>query len=142
MNDFRYECIEDVLLDREIQLTTEESFNMIIETLTRIGMSSEEKKTIFQSCHILSKRGKYYIVHFKEMMALDGKDVDFSHKDLAIRNMVTLFLERWGLCRSLNPIKDKEPVAKKNYVKIIPFKEKDEWNFVSKYTFNNQTKKD
>ena len=131
--------VNDYLLTREIELTSNDSFTIIMETLERIGMISFHNKTLFQSCHILQKRGKFYIVHFKEMYALDGKHSTLTIEDIAIRNLITLLLERWGLLKLINPIED-EPIAPKTSITIISHNEKKDWKLQPKYTFKSLRK--
>jgi len=100
--------------------------------LSRIGVASRKDNTLYQSCHILHKQGRYYIVHFKELFALDGKESDISENDLSRRNTIAHLLEDWGLVTLLNPEKC-EDTAPLSQIKIISFKEKNEWNLVQKY---------
>lgn len=118
----------------EVKLKEEQNFLKIRETLTRIGVSSRKDKTLYQSCHILHKQGKYYIVHFKELFALDGKETDFSEDDKARRNTIVNLLTEWGLLDIVDPKKIEEPRAPISQVKIISHKEKGEWSLVAKYT--------
>jgi len=122
----------------EVQLPSDESFLKIKETLTRIGISSKKDKKLYQSCHILHKRGKYYIVHFKELFMLDGKASDFSTEDEARRNTIVNLLEEWGLVKTVNPAQIEDPVAPLSQIKILAFKEKDEWGLVAKYTIGKK----
>lgn len=118
----------------EIKLTEDQNFLKIRETLTRIGVSSRKDKTLYQSCHILHKQGKYYIVHFKELFALDGKQTDFSDDDKGRRNTITALLADWNLLSVVDPNKIAEPKAPLSQIKIITHKEKNEWNLVAKYS--------
>lgn len=122
----------------EVELENEEAFLKIRETLTRIGIASRRENKLFQSCHILHKRDKYYIVHFKEMFSLDGKETNFSEEDKARRNKIVCLLKDWNLLRIKDEIKIKEPVASMNQIKVIPFKEKADWILESKYTIGNR----
>jgi hypothetical protein len=122
----------------EVTLTSEEDFLKIKETLTRIGVASRKDKKIFQSCHILHKQGKYYIVHFKELFALDGKPSNFSEDDVARRNTIVNLLAEWGLIRLVNAQKSSTPVAPFSQVKVITHKEKDEWELVAKYNIGKK----
>lgn len=131
--------INEYLLTREIELTNDDNFTIIMETLERIGMISLHNKTLFQSCHILQKKGKLYIVHFKEMYALDGKYSSMTLEDVAIRNLISILLERWGLIKLVNPIND-EPVAEKNSIHIISHNDKKNWKLQTKYTFKSLRK--
>ena len=117
----------------EVTLAKEDDFLKIRETLTRIGVSSQKNKTIYQSCHILHKRGSYYIVHFKELFALDGKPNNFGEEDTARRNTIANLLAEWGLVTLVKPEMSTEPVAPLSQIKILPFKEKREWNLEPKY---------
>jgi hypothetical protein len=102
------------------------------ETLSRIGVASRKEKTLFQSCHILHKQSRYFIVHFKELFALDGKGADFSDNDLERRNTIAKLLGDWGLIDIKNP-ELHENCAPLNQIKIIAYKEKGEWELVQKY---------
>lgn len=122
----------------EVKLKTKEKFLMIMETLTRIGVPSEKNKTLWQSCHILQKRGKYYIVHFKELFALDGYEVDITEDDIARRNKIILFLEECELVIIVDPEKVESPVADK--IKIIKYDDKKNWTLKTKYTMKYSRK--
>lgn len=122
----------------EVTLDAEDDFLKVRETLTRIGVASRKDRKLFQSCHILHKQGRYYIVHFKELFALDGKPTDFSDEDKARRNTIVNLLAEWGLVSILNPDSSKAPVAPLSLVKIIPFKEKDDWELVAKYNIGKR----
>jgi len=115
----------------EIELKSPEDFLKIRETLTRIGVSSRKEKKLYQSCHILHKRGKYAILHFKEFFILDGLESDISDSDIARRNKICKLLEEWGLVNILDD--DLEPMASMAQIKIIPHREKGEWDLVPKY---------
>tara|TARA_B110000503_G_scaffold53270_1_gene85717 strand:+ start:693 stop:1091 length:399 start_codon:yes stop_codon:yes gene_type:complete len=115
----------------EIELKSPEDFLKIRETLTRIGVSSRKEKKLYQSCHILHKRGKYAILHFKEFFILDGLESDISESDIGRRNKICKLLEEWGLVVILDD--DIEPMASMAQIKIIPHKEKEEWELVPKY---------
>ncbi len=122
----------------EVRLASEEDFLKIKETLTRIGVASRKDKKLFQSCHILHKQGKYYIVHFKELFALDGKPSNFSDDDVARRNTIVNLLAEWELIGLVSPQKSSTPVAPFSQVKVITHKEKDEWELVAKYTIGKK----
>ena len=124
----------------EIELADDDDFLKIRETLTRIGISSRKDKTLFQSCHILHKRGRYYIVHFKELFALDGKVSDFSENDLGRRNTIANLLSEWGLLSLPFPDKSSEPTVPLGQIKIIAHKEKSNWNLIAKYNIGNTSK--
>ena len=117
----------------EVRLGEEDDFLKVRETLTRIGVASRKDKTLYQSCHILHKQGKYYIVHFKELFALDGKPSDFSEEDKGRRNTITKLLSDWGLIAIVDQEKITELQTPLNQIKILPFKEKNEWSLVTKY---------
>jgi len=117
----------------EVKLNDAENFLKIKETLTRIGIASEKTKILYQSCHILHKRGRYFIVHFKELFALDGKPVDFSENDIARRNKIAALLEEWGLVEIVNKQAFQSPMATVSQIKILPYGEKEQWNLEAKY---------
>ena len=117
----------------EVTFDDEENFLKIKETLTRIGISSKKENNLYQSCHILHKKGKYYIVHFKEMFLLDGLDSEFTQNDIGRRNKIAQLLEEWNLLKLVKPIKESDPIASINQIKIVPHKEKKDWNLICKY---------
>lgn len=123
----------------EIELKEQEDFLKIKETLTRIGVASRKEKTLYQSCHILHKQGKYYIVHFKELFLLDGKNSSLTDNDIARRNTIIKLLEEWDLLKIRNHKKVDELIAPLNQIKVVPFKEKNEWNLVAKYTIGKRS---
>ena len=122
----------------EVKLGEEDDFLKVRETLTRIGVASRKDKTLYQSCHILHKQGKYYIVHFKELFALDGKPSDFSAEDKGRRNTIVKLLSDWGLIAVVDPDKIVDPQTPLNQIKILPFKEKNEWSLVTKYNIGRK----
>lgn len=122
----------------EVRLRNPEDFLKVKETLSRIGLASKKENTLYQSCHILHKQGKYYIVHFKELFLLDGKQADFSESDIGRRNRIVNLLDEWELVELVDVAKAQDPVAPLNQIKIIPFKEKANWNLVTKYTIGNR----
>jgi len=122
----------------EIELNEDEDFLKIRETLTRIGIASRKEKTLYQSCHILHKRGKYYIVHFKELFALDGKATNFNENDLGRRNTIVNLLAEWGLLSLVDVNKSSEPVVSLGQIKIITHRDKGDWNLVAKYNIGNK----
>lgn len=124
----------------EIKLKDENDFLKIKETLTRIGVISRKEKKLFQSCHILHKKGKYYIVHFKELFALDGKSTDFSEEDKGRRNTIACLLEEWNLLEIVNPEMVKQPKTPMSQIKVIPFNEKSEWILEQKYSIGTKRK--
>ena len=122
----------------EVNLRNSEDFLKVRETLSRIGLASKKEKTLYQSCHILHKQGRYYIVHFKELFLLDGKDSTLSEGDVARRNRIVQLLEEWELIDIVDPDKTENPVSPLSQIKIIPFKEKNKWNLVTKYTIGSK----
>jgi hypothetical protein len=122
----------------EVKLNEQDDFLKVRETLTRIGVSSRKEKVLYQSCHILHKQGKYYITHFKELFALDGKPSNISENDIQRRNAIANLLEEWGLIKILNPELMKDNVAPIHQVKIISFKEKNDWQLVTKYNIGKK----
>ena len=122
----------------EVTLSSEEDFLKIKETLTRIGVASRKDKKLFQSCHILHKQGRYYIVHFKELFSLDGKPSNFSEDDVARRNTIVNLLAEWELIKLVNPQKSSEPVAPFSQVKVITHKEKGDWELEAKYNIGKK----
>lgn len=122
----------------EIRLGEEDDFLKIRETLTRIGVASRKDKTLYQSCHILHKQGRYAIVHFKELFELDGKPSNFSDEDKGRRNTIAKLLEDWGLIKIAYPEASKSPVSPLSQIKILPFKEKDDWTLVAKYNIGRK----
>jgi len=123
--------IEDMV---EITLKNDEDFLKVKETLTRIGIPSKAKSVLSQSCHILHKRGRYFIVHFKELFALDGKETDFSNQDMARRNTIANLLEEWGLLDLVIPEKSEFPVVPVGQIKVISYKDKENWTLKPKYS--------
>ena len=121
----------------EVILNEPDDFLKVRETLTRIGVASRKKKQIYQSCHILHKQGKYYIVHFKELFALDGKKTNLSVNDVQRRNRIIQLLSDWGLITIVNPDKISD-VAPLNQIKVLSFKEKNEWSLESKYNIGRK----
>jgi hypothetical protein len=121
----------------EVTLNEPDDFLKVRETLTRIGVASRKEKIIYQSCHILHKQGKYYIVHFKELFALDGKKTNLSLNDVQRRNRIIQLLSDWGLITVVkaDAIADVAPL---NQIKVLAFKEKDEWTLESKYNIGRK----
>ena len=119
----------------EVLLKEPDDFLKIRETLSRIGVASRKEKKLYQSCHILHKQGRYYIVHFKELFALDGKDTNLSENDIARRNTIVKLLSDWGLVTMKGT---PEPIAPLSQIKIISFKEKDEWMLETKYNIGKK----
>ena len=122
----------------EVTLNEQDDFLKVRETLTRIGVSSRKEKVLYQSCHILHKQGKYYITHFKELFALDGKPSNISENDIQRRNAIANLLEEWGLIKILNPELMKDNIAPIHQVKIISFKEKNDWQLITKYNIGKK----
>ena len=123
----------------EVSLNEQDDFLKVRETLTRIGVSSRKEKVLYQSCHILHKQGRYYIVHFKELFALDGKPSNLSENDIQRRNAIANLLEEWGLVTILNPQVLVDNIAPLHQIKIIWFKEKDDWQLITKYNIGKKT---
>ena len=119
----------------EVVLNEPDDFLKIRETLSRIGVASRKERKLYQSCHILHKQGRYYIVHFKELFALDGKETNLSENDIARRNTIANLLSDWGLVEVKG---DSTPTAPLSQIKIISFKEKDEWILETKYNIGKK----
>jgi hypothetical protein len=122
----------------EVTLENQDDFLKVRETLTRIGIASRKDKTLYQSCHVLHKQGRYYIVHFKELFALDGKPANFDEGDISRRNTIANLLSDWGLIKLVDPDKSADPIAPLSQIKILPHKEKDQWNLEAKYTIGRK----
>ena len=121
----------------EITLNEPDDFLKVRETLTRIGVASRKDKKLFQSCHILHKQGRYFIVHFKELFLLDGKKSNLEENDIARRNTIAQLMSDWGLV-SIEVARKVEPLAPMRQIKIIPFKEKNDWELCPKYNIGNK----
>ena len=121
----------------EVTIKQPDDFLKVRETLTRIGVASRKDKTLFQSCHILHKQGKYFITHFKELFALDGKKSTLTENDIQRRNTIALLLQDWNLIDVVNAtlVENKAPLSQ---IKVLPFKEKSEWNLVAKYNIGKK----
>ena len=121
----------------EVSLTEPDDFLKVRETLTRIGVASRKERKLYQSCHILHKQGRYYIVHFKELFALDGKKTNLSLNDVQRRNTIAKLLSDWGL---INVVEEEriEDLAPLNQIKVLSFKEKDDWSLESKYNIGRK----
>ena len=126
----------------ECTLENPDDFLKVRETLTRIGVASRKDKILYQSCHILHKQGRYYIVHFKELFALDGKPTNFTDNDQARRNTIANLLSEWGLIALVNPESSSELVVPLNQLKILSFKEKDQWDLTAKYNIGSKRNED
>jgi hypothetical protein len=131
----------DGYMPLEITLKDPDDFLKVKETLSRIGVASKKDKTLYQSCHILHKQGRYFIVHFKELFALDGKFADITDNDIQRRNTIGKLLQDWGLITIINPVlfADQAPLSQ---IKVIAFKEKGEWNIQTKYNLGKKPRKD
>jgi len=129
-----------VILDSlvEVKIAEQEDFLKIKETLTRIGVASRKEKKLYQSCHILHKQSKYYIVHFKELFALDGKPSNFSDEDKGRRNTIAKLLEDWGLIKVVDEASIDNPKTPMSQIKILTHKEKDGWELVAKYNIGRK----
>ena len=119
----------------EVKLKEPDDFLKIRETLTRIGVASRKERKIYQSCHILHKQGRYFIVHFKELFALDGKSANLFVNDVERRNTISQLLSDWGLVELINPVENKAPLSQ---IKVLPFKEKSEWILEPKYNIGKK----
>jgi hypothetical protein len=122
----------------KVTLTDDNNFLKVKETLTRIGVASRKDKTLYQSCHILHKRGDFYIVHFKELFMLDRKPTNLEEDDIGRRNTIASLLEEWSLLTLDNPSQVEYPRADMSLIKIVPFKEKTDWTLVPKYTIGKK----
>ena len=131
-------CVEDLV---EVSLPSPEDFLKVRETLTRIGIASKDETKLFQTCHIFHKRGRYYIVHFKEMFRFDGLDAVIDEEDIGRRNRIAMLLDEWGLVVILNPPVVKEPLADMGKIKVVPFREKEDWELVPKYHMGNSKRR-
>lgn len=121
----------------EVTLNEPDDFLKVRETLTRIGVASRKEKKLFQSCHILHKQGRYFIVHFKELFLLDGKKSNLDESDVARRNTIATLMSDWGLITIVQEAKAR-PLAPLRQIKIIPFKEKDQWELSPKYNIGKK----
>ena len=124
---------QDMML--EVTLKEPDDFLKVRETLTRIGVASRKERKLYQSCHILHKRGKYYIVHFKELFALDGKPTNITSNDVQRRNRIAKLLSDWGLIEISTEVTDLAPL---NQIKVLSFKDKGEWTLESKYNIGRK----
>jgi len=122
----------------EVKLDHEDDFLKVRETLTRIGVASRKDRTLYQSCHILHKQNRYYIVHFKELFMLDGKPSNFFEEDVSRRNTIANLLAEWELVSLVEPTRSKDPTAPLSQIKILPYKEKDDWELVAKYNIGRK----
>jgi len=122
----------------EVNLKEQDDFLKVKETLTRIGVSSRKEKVLYQSCHILHKQGRYFVVHFKELFALDGKPSNLTENDVQRRNAIANLLEEWGLVKILNRDLLKDNIAPLHQIKIISFREKNDWQLITKYNIGKK----
>jgi len=122
----------------EIELPIQDNFLKVRETLTRIGISSRKEKKLYQSCHILHKKGRYSILHFKELFILDGKHNTLTEEDVARRNTIVNLLAEWELIKILEKEKASDPIAPLNQIKIIAFKDKNDWELTVKYNIGKK----
>ena len=130
---------EDIFqgLGVEIKLNSEDDFLKVRETLTRMGVSSRKEKKLYQSCHILHKRGRYAIMHFKELFELDGLDSNISDNDIGRRNTIANLLDEWGLLKVIEEFEEDEPMSGVGQIKIISHKDKEDWELIPKYHIGN-----
>ena len=131
-----YDWTPDSML--EVTLAEPDNFLKVRETLTRIGIASKKDNTLYQSCHILHKQGRYFIVHFKELFALDGKDSNITSGDIERRNAIAGLLQDWELLNIISPAKA-DPKASLSQIKVVSYKEKDQWELVPKYNIGKKT---
>lgn len=122
----------------EVLLKEDDDFLKIKETLTRIGVASRKEHKLYQSCHILHKQGRYYIVHFKELFELDGKPTSITEDDIGRRNTIANLLAEWGLVILKDPDKSRQPVTPLSQIKILAYKEKDDWELITKYSIGRK----
>lgn len=122
----------------EVKLQSDEDFLKVRETLTRIGVASKKQRKLIQSCHILHKQGRYFIVHFKELFGLDGKPSSMSEDDIARRNTIANLLADWGLVTLVDAERTKDPVASISQIKILTHKDKADWELVTKYSIGKK----
>lgn len=137
MNEIYYDWSPQCML--EVRLKDPDDFLKIKETLTRIGIASRKTKTLYQSCHILHKQGHYYIVHFKELFALDGKETSLAVSDVERRNAIASLLADWELLTLVDPIPKDQQISL-SQIKVISFNEKPDWELVAKYSIGNKRK--
>ena len=124
----------------EVELAEKNDFLKVRETLTRIGVAAKNQNVLYQSCHILHKQGKYYIVHFKELFALDGKPANITENDLARRNTISNLIAEWGLVKLVDKKKTQDPIVPMGQIKVLAHKDKNEWTLVSKYNIGKKKK--
>ncbi len=131
-------------LDQLIEVTLDEpnAFLKVKETLTRIGIAAKDQNILYQSCHILHKQGRYFITHFKEMFALDGKKAAITENDIARRNSIANLIAEWGLVKLVDKEKSASPVAPMSQIKILAYRDKDKYTLVPKYNIGRKVKRD
>lgn len=122
----------------EVTLPSDDSFLKVKETLTRIGVASRKDRKLYQSCHILHKQGQYYIVHFKELFMLDGKVNNFDEEDQGRRNAIINLLEEWNLVNVVDHSQIEDPVAPLSQIKVLAYKDKDQWELIPKYSIGKK----
>lgn len=132
-----YDWTPDSML--EVTLPEPDNFLKVRETLTRIGIASKKEQVLYQSCHILHKQGRYFIVHFKELFALDGKESNITSNDIERRNAIAALLEDWDLLKIVHPSKA-DNKASLSQIKVVSYKEKNQWELVPKYNIGKKTK--
>ena len=120
----------------EVSLKEPDDFLKVRETLSRIGVASRKERKLYQSCHILHKQGRYYLVHFKELFALDGKDTNLTENDISRRNTITNLLKDWGLVEIVGELGEMAPLSQ---IKVLSFSEKDSWQLEAKYNIGKKT---
>lgn len=130
-----HDAVEDMI---QIELSSDDSFNIVRETLTRMGIKNDKKHELYQTAHILHKRGNFYICHFKEMFILDGKTAHITFNDVERRNRIALLLEQWNLVNIITPVGESVPASD---IDIIPFKDKEKWELIAKYTIGKRHEK-
>jgi hypothetical protein len=128
----------DNIVEEFVEVKLKADFLVVKETLSRIGIASKKDRKLYQSCHILHKRQKYYILHFKELFKLDGKPSTITQEDISRRNTICNLLEKWGLVELVDFKKSSEPLAEINSIKIISNKEKKDWELIAKYSIGNK----
>ncbi len=133
-----YDWTQESML--EVVLPEPDNFLKVRETLTRIGVASRKNQTLYQSCHILHKQGRYFIVHFKELFALDGKEANISTSDIERRNTIAHLLQDWGLLKIIDTSKA-EPRVSLSQIKVVSFKEKNDWDLIAKYSIGKKSSK-
>jgi hypothetical protein len=124
----------------EVLLEEKNDFLKVRETLTRIGVAAKNQNVLYQSCHILHKQGRYYIVHFKELFALDGKPANITENDIARRNTISNLIAEWGLVKLVDKKRTQDPIVPMGQIKVLAHKDKNDWSLVSKYNIGKKKK--